>query len=139
MTGISGAELAAFRTVVLAPGQPDPVAGVLTATIDLVRGYIGGCQRNVLGPEGTIPDKLVKPAVDMAVMTVMSRAGGRVQDPDGVRKEANRTAIQLMRDVASCAFMIERPEVLSTEIPQMFTPSISGRRRTSGRYREEGI
>ncbi len=139
-TKLSGVELSIYRSVVLAAGQADPIQPLLTMITDKVRGYIGNCQRNTLGPEGTLPDKLISSAIDMAVIEVMGRAAGKVTDPHEVRKEAMRTAIQLMRDVARCEFAVEKPDVNTDENLSFFQPSISGRcHHNFGQRAEEGI
>lgn len=138
-TRLSGPELAAFRAVALATGQTDPVAAVITQVTDLVRGYIAACPSNRLGEEGTIPTKLIGPSVDMMVIEIQSRAAGKVIDPDGNRKEANRTAMSILRDVAACRFGIEAPEDESEEQAANNTPTFFGREFAFQRTHQDGI
>lgn len=129
-TRISGPELAAFRSAALAAGQADPVAAVTLQVVDLVRGYIAGCQRNRLGPNDTIPEKLLGVTLDLLVVEVEKRCAGKLIDPNGHRANSAREAMAILRDVSRCNFAVDVPEDLDTEVTQVFTPTIDARKRT---------
>ena len=97
---ISGEELSRFRRANTRPGEGDPVGGVIRSTTDLVRAHILQCARYKLGRDGTIPVVLMDPACQIAVVKIMSRAGGTVIDQSGERKKASDDAKRLLRDVA---------------------------------------
>ena len=134
LTRISGAELNGFRSAALASGQADPIAPVIAQVTETVRGYIAGCRQNVLGPEGTIPEKLVGPTVDLIVIEVEKRAGGTLIDPQGARQSAAREAMSILRDVAGCRFVIEAPEEKTEEKQMVPKPTIKARKP---RFREQ--
>lgn len=115
-TRISGTELEAFRAAALGAGQADPVAAVLADITRQVRGYVAGCARNQLGAAGTIPDELESAALDLAIIPVMTRAGGTLLDPKGARKDAADKAREMLRDVAACRLAIEQPATVSDEV-----------------------
>ena len=126
-TRLSDPELTAFKSVALAAGQANPVSEIIADVTNLIRGYVANCQRNRLGSDGTIPDKLLSSALAIIVMQVMTRAAGKVIDPNGVRQKASEDAIRLMEQVAGCKFAVEIPDDFSSENIQNFTPTISSR------------
>lgn len=137
LTRMSGAELDAFRAAALGTGQADPIADQLAHTVEMARGYIAGCRQNVLGPEGTVPEKLLGAVLDLTVVEVEKRAAGSMIDPQGVRQTASREAMTILRDVAACRFVIEKPAEETTEEQMIPTPSITARAR---RFRsQDGI
>jgi len=93
-TGLSGTELSRFRSAALADGQADPIQDVIDSVTDLVRGYIAANRENILGPDGTLPEKLVRPAVDYLVIEVQKRVAGVVIDPKSARKDARDAAVR---------------------------------------------
>lgn len=131
---MAGPELSSFRAAALATGQSDPIAAQILLVVDLVRGYIAGCERNTLGPDGTVPEKLVGVTLDLLVLEVEKRCAGKLIDPQGHRAEAARTAMSILRDVAACRFAIDVPDDESDEVIQTFTPTISAR---DARFRDQ--
>lgn len=99
MTRLSGKEAEAFRNAALAPGEADPMATTIAAVVNRIRGAIAANPRNTLGPDGQIPKCLLDAALDMLAVRVPARAFGTVLDPDGVRKDANRAAQQLLERI----------------------------------------
>ena len=137
---ISGAELTAFRASVLADGQGDPIQTAIDQQSEIARGYIGRCQNNFpLGAGLTLPSMLIPAVVDLIIMDVMSRAGGVIIDPDGVRKSNASKATALLRDVARCMFVIEAATTPSTEALALAHPSFKGRQPKFSRCDENGI
>ena len=101
-TRLSGAELAAYRNAALDAGEGDPVALLIAAVTDLVRGYVAGCSRNTLGADGQVPKVLIDNALSIIVLRIMSRCYGEVLDLTGQRKSDAEAAILVLRDVAKC-------------------------------------
>lgn len=140
LTRLSGAELAGFRAAALGESQEDPVEYILEQVTDLVRGYIAGNRNNTLGTAGTLPAKLIGPAVDLALMEVMKRAAGIVIDPAGARAEAAKAAERLLVRVADGKFAIEEPEEAATDdVAPAPSPSFSGRTGSFSRANQDGI
>lgn len=110
LTQLSDTELATFRDVARDNRTADPVDPVLEQVTDEVRGYVRGCPKNSLGPAGTIPASLVRSAVSLAVLSIMSRAAGHIIDPEDERQGRADEAYALLGRVADCKFGIEDPE-----------------------------
>ncbi len=136
LTSLSETELAAYRAAALASGQADPVAPTLAQIIDLVRGYVGAYRPNILGAAGTIPQKLLAPAIDLVAVRLPQRVG---VPPKEVRKAAADAAVRLLEQVASGDFNIEEPDVASTETTSAPRPSIMAKRPRFGGREEEGV
>lgn len=97
---LSGQELESFRRATTRPGEADPVQGVIDRVTSLIRGHVLQCPRYTLGGDGTIPDALLDAACAIAIVRLMSRAGGGVLDQSGERKKAADAAMKLLRDVS---------------------------------------
>ena len=122
-TVLAGPELAAYRAAALASGQADPVAEQVTSVTDLVRGYIAGWTANTLGPDGTIPLKLMQVALDILAVKIPSRCAGI--DPTDVRSRAMATAMSILKDVSRGTFKLDVPDTFSTETIAVVKPTIS--------------
>jgi Protein of unknown function (DUF1320) len=136
LTAFSETELATYRAAALAGGQADPVAPTLAQVVDLVRGYVGAYRPNTLGAEGTIPQKLLAPAIDLVAVRLPQRVGVAPKD---VRKAAGDQAIRLLEQVAAGVFNIEEPDEASTETTSAPRPSIRARRPRFNQRDEEGV
>jgi hypothetical protein len=136
LTVFSETELATYRAAALAGGQADPVAPTLAQVVDLVRGYVGAYKPNTLGLPGTIPQKLLAPALDLAAVRLPQRVGVAPKD---VRRSAADQAIRLLEQVAAGVFNIEEPDSSTTETTSAPRPSISGNDRDFTRCTEEGV
>lgn len=137
LTTLSGAELEGYRSAALADGQPDPVAATIAQVIDLVRGYVGGCPRHVLGEAGTIPQKLLAPALDIIAARIPLRVN---RSPKEGRKTAQENAIKVLEQVAAFKFDIEEPLVATTEVSAAAVrPSFNGRPRRDYRRESRGL
>ena len=140
LTVLAGPELSAYRTAALAAGQPDPVAEQITNVTNMVRGYIAAWLANTLGPEGTIPDKLLQSAVDILAVKIPMRAAGK--NPTESRERAQAEAMKILRDVSIGRFKIEVPDSFTTEQIAVVAPTIAcgprriGRGRGLGRFEE---
>lgn len=136
LTVLSGPELAGYRAAAKADGQVDPVAPTIAQVVDLVRGYVGGNTSNTLGTAGTIPSKLLAPAIDLIAVRIPGRVG---RAPKSGRKSAADEAIKLLEQVARGAFDIEEPLTPGTEQPSAPHPSFSGRKRRDARKDQDGL
>jgi hypothetical protein len=111
---LSGAELAAWRKAALAPGQTDPVPGVLASVTGEVRGYVAAWRSNTMGDGVTIPDELL----DAAMALVLVRLSNRLPislTPE--RSDAAREARTLLRDVAAGKFTVATAATPADEQP----------------------
>jgi hypothetical protein len=136
LTAISETELAAYRAAAVASGQADPVAPTLAQVVDLVRGYVGAYKPNTLGPAGTIPQKLLAPALDLAAVRLPARVG---VPPKSVREMAAERAVRLLEQVAAGVFNIEEPDVATAETTEAPRPTVAARRRHFTPRSEEGV
>ncbi len=136
LTVLCSPELEGYRAAALETGQADPVQPAISQVADLVRGYVGGNPANQLGAAGTIPQKLLAPALDIIAVRIPQRVG---QTPASVRKTAEENAIRLLEQVAGGKFSIEEPVVKSTENENAASPSWKARRRFFGRHSQDGI
>jgi len=142
LTRLSGSELSGFRAAAKAPGQIDPMQPIIDQITDLVRGYVAACADNPLGIDGTIPDELMGPAIDLIVPEMSKRCAGLILDPKGLREKAADTAMSILRDVASCDFTIEiadPPGDGELGSDRMTLPSICARAPMFGRYLSDGV
>src|SRR6202012_4290312 len=133
LTVLSEAELATYRAAALASGQSDPLAPTLAQVVDLVRGYVGAYKSNTLGAAGTIPQKLLAPALDLVAVRLPQRVG---VSPKDVRQSAATAAIKLLEQVAAGVFNIEEPDITSDETTEAPRPTIEARRRLFSRREE---
>lgn len=136
LTVLSETELATYRAAATATGQADPVAPTLAQVVDLVRGYVGAYKPNTLGSPGTIPQKLLAPALDLVAVRLPQRVG---VPPKDVRKSAADRAVRLLEQVAAGDFNIEEPVEATDETTSAPRPSISAHERHFTRRTEEGV
>ncbi|MCE0484357.1 MAG: hypothetical protein LV479_08990 [Methylacidiphilales bacterium] len=136
LTVLSETELATYRAAATASGQADPVAPTLAQVIDLVRGYVGAYKPNTLGLPGTIPQKLLAPALDLVAVRLPQRVG---VPPKDVRQMAASRAVRLLEQVAAGIFNIEEPDSPTLETTSAPSPSIVARHRHFTPRSEEGV
>jgi hypothetical protein len=115
LTRISGKELEKLRAAALGQGQADPLADVFNQVTRKVRSRVLACPQNRPGPDGTIPDELLDDALALCVVSIMTRPGGTMIDPEGARAKAAEQAESNLRDAAVCKIAIVQPDVPSTE------------------------
>lgn len=120
LNAISYQELQTVRTLTIQSGQTDPVAPTLQFVTDLVRGFIAN--QNALGPEGTIPDKLVAPTLDIFAFYLFKRAPALLTDD---RRQAYKEAMLLMEMVRKGDLRVEPALVAASEQPLIPAPTIS--------------
>ncbi len=109
LTKLSGPEVAAVKAAALAPGQENPLPAIIEQIVGEVRGYVGACPDNILGPAGTIPPELEGAALSRIRFELATRLPVKSLLTDD-RREANRTALSLLRDVARCDFALVPPD-----------------------------
>jgi hypothetical protein len=136
LTTLSETELATYRAAALASGQADPLAPTLAQVVDLVRGYVGAYKPNTLGLPGTLPQKLLAPALDLVAVRLPQRVG---VPPKDVRQMAAGRAVRLLEQVAAGTFNIEEPVTATSETTSAPSPSIVARRRHFSPGDEEGV
>ena len=136
---ISGDELAAIRESALADDQDDPVAGHISQVTDFVRGYIAACAANTLGEEGTLPERLIRPACDILLVDFFSRVAGMLIDLNDTRQKARDAAIRLLEQVAACSYAIEQPTTAGTEVESAPSPSFGTPAHTYQRTDQDGL
>ncbi len=136
LTVLSEAELATYRAAALAAGQTDPLAPTLAQVVDLVRGYVGAYRPNTLGGPGTIPQKLLVPALDLVAVRLPQRVG---VSPKDVRQQAAASAVRLLERVAAGEFNIEEPVDATDEITSAPSPKVAAHHPRFSRRDEEGV
>jgi hypothetical protein len=137
LTVLSGPELEAYRNAAKATGQTDPVAPVIAQVTALARGYVGACGRNRLGESGTIPEKLLAPALDLLALRLPQRVRLVANE---TRKSNAQEALRLFERVANCQFDIEEPLVADTEVSSVGpSPTIAARTKRFGSAQQEGV
>jgi hypothetical protein len=136
LTVLSESELSTYRAAATASGQADPLAPTLAQVVDLVRGYVGAYKPNTLGLPGTIPQKLLAPALDLVAVRLPQRVG---VSPKDVRQAAAVQAVRLLEQVAAGVFNIEEPDSPTTETTSAPRPSINANARNFTRCTEEGV
>ena len=85
---------------------------------------------------GTIPQKLLAPALDLVAVRLPQRVG---VPPKDVRKSAADQAVRLLEQVAAGVFNIEEPDSPSLETTSAPRPSIVARHRHFTQRSEEGV
>ena len=136
---LAGPELDSYRSAALEDGQADPVAPAIDAVTQEIHGYVQACARNVLGPDGTIPSRLLDCALALLAVRIPARVG---RDPRPVRKDAAAAALAQLKDVAACKFMVDPPAPdlpPSTEPSSAPSPHISNTGAIAGKQRFDGL
>src|ERR1700754_2502333 len=94
----------------VAQTAPQILADAIAAVVLEVRGYVAACDRNTLGPAGTIPDELESTALALLRRYLFTRLPAMKSLFDELRQEEAKDALQRLRDVAKCDFAIVPPE-----------------------------
>jgi hypothetical protein len=97
---------------------------------------VGAYRPNTLGLPGTIPQKLLAPALDLVAVRLPQRVG---VSPKDVRQVAATQAVRLLEQAASGVFNIEEPDDATPETTSAPRPTIASRRRHFTQYTEEGV
>jgi phage gp36-like protein len=113
-TRLVSAELSAVRALAQKADKPDPLPSIILNTVREMRGYIGACERNKLGPADTVPEQLLGTALAIIRFRLLNYIPTDVLETDPRRREYD-TAIALLRSVAACDFSVEQPEEAGPE------------------------
>jgi hypothetical protein len=114
ITKLSGPEIAAMKSAALQALQGNPLPEIITQVVLEIRGYVAACERNTLGAGETIPNELLGTAISRIRFELATRlpvASLLTED----RRTANANALQRLRDVAKCDFLVVQPEDPATD------------------------
>lgn len=111
----SSDELEALRSAGLASGQADPIAGHIEQLVNFVQGFIAANPANTVGEAGTLPERLILPAIDYLVVEVSSRVAGLLIDLNNTRVQARKDALALFDRVANNRYAVEQPATAGVE------------------------
>ena len=87
----------------------DPVPGAIRMVAERIRGSIAANASNVMGAEGTIPERLMDAAASLLVVQLYSANGGMLIDLNDTRKGAAKSAERLLERVADGKYAVELP------------------------------
>lgn len=135
---LSGPELAAYKSVALATGQTDPLPGIITQTVDEVRGYIAAAGTVALGEGTTIPSKLVSAASAIVRWRLITRLPLNSAALLETRKQEYQDALRLLEQTATGKFLVEEPTTASAEQISVPGPRWSARDRHFTRSTQDG-
>ena len=133
---MTAAEVSELGSLSKAQGQADVVTAILAVVVDLVRGYVRAYRPNLAGPEGTIPAQLLAPAMDIAVVRLIERAG---EEPSQARARALEQAMKLLADVAAGRFVVETGAEAAALPIASASPSVSTTTRDNFRANYDGL
>ncbi|MEM0964793.1 MAG: phage protein Gp36 family protein [Verrucomicrobiota bacterium] len=105
---LTGGEFTAVREAALSDGQPDPLPEEIKSAVRRVRGSVAACDRNKVGPDGTIPDELEDAFLAILRYKLLTRLPDVGLISDDRRREYD-DAIALLKDTARCDFAVEQP------------------------------
>lgn len=138
----AAAELSAVKTAAKSAGQDgDVILSEAIADVTMqVRGYVGGCTRNTLGPDGTIPDELKSAALALVRDYLFTRLPGLKGLNDELRQKETERAMAQLKDAAACKLAIVPPTTPADD--QAAGPavqSVSTRTRVATREKMSGL
>lgn len=140
LTKLSAPELTALKTAAVAPGQDNPLVESIKFVVNEISGYVAACDRNTLGPVGTIPPELELAALNRIRYELATRLPVASLLTEG-RVESNRNALSLFKEVAACRFRILPPTDAAPE--QVATNSAvqvaTSTRRVADRHSLRGL
>jgi hypothetical protein len=108
LTRITAPELAAIKTAATAPGQENLLTETIASIVREVRGHVAACERNTLGPEGTIPDELGLAALNRIRYEIATRLPIASLLTEQ-RVKSNEGSVRLLEKTAACQFLIVQP------------------------------
>lgn len=116
-TRLGTRELAVLSQSALADNAEAVLTQCVRTVVQKVRGYIRTCTQNSLGPDGYVPPELEAETYALLLEEAATRLplGSLVLDEARQRRIDN--AYRILRDVASCKFLITAPETTSTTSP----------------------
>ena len=106
-------ELESLRSAATEEGQSDPVDAIAATVVNSIRGSVA--VKNPLGPAGTIPDELLRDAMNIFRFEVTLRLPGVQMLQDDARRKAYDSAQALLRRVEEGRFAVSAPDEESEE------------------------
>ena len=110
LTQLSKTELETIRS----QAESDPVPAAVSSMMEHVRGSVAAHASNVMGAEGTIPERLMAAAVSLLVVRLYAANAGMLIDLDKTRAEAAKSAERLLERVSEGKFAVELPGPVGT-------------------------
>lgn len=135
---LSGPELAASKSLALAPGQSGVLAEIIAQVVGEARGYVAAHASNTLGLGETLPQKLLGSALAMIRYRLATRLPVKSLLTDDRVKE-NDAAIRLMERVADGKYSVEEPTTAETEAAAAPYTSASSVTRSFTRDLQSGM
>ena len=108
-------EINAIKSIASKGNVPYPLPDIILNVVREIRGYIGACAKNKLGPADTIPEQLMGTALALIRFRLLNYLPTEVLETDPRRREYD-TAIGLLKSVAKCDFAVEQPLTQGPEI-----------------------
>jgi len=137
LTKLSGGELESIEAQFESSGTTLSV--LIAQATDRVRGYISAHAANTLGPEGTLPERLIADTVAYLIPELYGHTAGLLIDLSDTRKEAAERAEKLFRNVAAGRYLVEDPETAGDDNKATITPSVTSKTRYFTRQSQDGI
>jgi len=105
---LSATEFDAVKASALATGLTNAITEALTEITNEVRGYVAACNANQLETGAKIPPECLSAARDRLAYVLSLRLPTALPLNDH-RVEANKAAIEFLKDVAACKVGVEEP------------------------------
>ena len=104
----SAPELESLRAAATGEGQADPVDAIAATVVNSIRGSVA--VKNPLGPDGTIPEELLREAMSIFRFEATLRLPGVQMLQDDSRRKAYDAAEALLRRVEEGKFAVSAPD-----------------------------
>ncbi len=137
LSKLSGGELENIEAQLSESGTS--LAVLIAQTTDRVRGYIAAHPANTLGPEDTLPERLIADTVAYLIPELWSHTAGMIIDLDDTRRSSADRAEKLFRDVASGRYLVEDPDTAGDDNKAFISPSVTAKTRYFTRDLQDGI
>ncbi len=116
-TRLGSRELQVLTGAALADSAEAVLTQCVRTVVNKVRGYIRSCTQNVLGPDGYVPPELESETYALMLEEAATRLPLGTLILDESRQNRIDNAYRLLRDVASCKFLVTQPETTSNTSP----------------------
>ena len=137
LTKLSGGELESIEAQFDSSGTT--LAVLIAQATDRVRGYISAHAANTLGPDGTLPERLIPDTVAYLIPELWGHVAGMSIDINDVRSKSADRAEKLFRSVANGSYLVEDPETAGDDNKTTITPAVSSKPRYFTRESQDGI
>lgn len=104
-----------------------------------VRGSVAACDRNTLGPAGTIPDELESAALALVRRYLFTRLPGMKRLFDELRQEEAKSAERRLERAAECRIAIVPPEEAGDQAAGPAVQLVASRDRIATREAMKGL